>query len=60
MLGQPAVAHGGIVNGFQSFLLYFPDRDIAVAVVTNAYPAPAGGNPELIAVAVANAALASL
>jgi CubicO group peptidase (beta-lactamase class C family) len=60
MLGHPAVSHDGAINGFQSFLLYFPDQDIAIAVVTNAFPAPAGGNPLLIAVAVAKAALASL
>ena len=60
MLGQPAVWHSGAIDGFQSFLLYFPNQDIAIAVVTNAFPAPAGGNPQLIAVAVANAALASL
>ena len=59
MLGHPAASHGGAVNGFQSFLLYFPDRDIAIAVATNAFPAPAGGNPQLIAVAVANAAIAT-
>ena len=60
VLGHPAVLHNGAINGFQSFLLYFPDRDIAIAVVTNAFPAPAGGNPQLIVIAVANAALASL
>jgi D-alanyl-D-alanine carboxypeptidase len=60
MLGRPVVWHNGAIDGFQSFLLYLPDQDIAVAVVTNAFPAPAGGNPQLIAVPVANAALASL
>jgi hypothetical protein len=60
ILGHPAVWHNGAINGFQSFLLYFPDQDVAIAVVTNAWPAPAGGNPQLIAMAVANAALASL
>ena len=58
MLGRPAVWHSGAIDGFQSFLVYFPDREIAVAVITNAFPAPAGGNPQLIATAVANAALA--
>ena len=56
-LGQPAVSHGGSVYGFESFLLYFPDQDIAVAVITNAFPGPASGNPYLIAVTVAKAAL---
>lgn len=59
MLGHPAVSHGGIVNGFQAYLLYFPEPDIAVAVVTNAWPAPAAGDPKLLALAVAQAALAS-
>jgi D-alanyl-D-alanine carboxypeptidase len=57
MLGRPAAAHGGAVYGFESFLLYFPDQDIAVAVISNAFPGPAAGNPQLIAVAVAKAAL---
>ena len=60
VLGHPAVSHGGAVHGFQSFLLDFPERDIAIAVVTNAFPAPAGGNPQLLAMTVANAALGSL
>ena len=59
-LGHPTVGHGGDIYGFQSFLLYFSDQDIAIAVVTNAFPAPAGGNPQLITAAVANAALGSL
>jgi D-alanyl-D-alanine carboxypeptidase len=57
MLGHPAAAHGGALNGFESFLLYFSDQDIAVAVITNAFPAPAAGNPQLIAIDVARAAL---
>ena len=60
MLGRPAVWHGGAIDGFQSFLVHFRDQDIAIAVVTNAFPAPTAGNPQVIAVAVANAALASL
>jgi D-alanyl-D-alanine carboxypeptidase len=59
MLGHPAVWHSGAIDGFQSFLLYFPEQDIAIAVVTNAFPAPAGGNPQLVAMAVAKAALAA-
>jgi D-alanyl-D-alanine carboxypeptidase len=59
-LGHPTVGHGGAIYGFQSFLLYFPDQDIAIAVVTNAFPAPAGGNPQLITMAVATAALGAL
>lgn len=60
MLGRPAVARGGTVYGFETFLLYFPDQDIAIAVITNTFPSAAAGNPQLIAVIVANAALASL
>jgi D-alanyl-D-alanine carboxypeptidase len=56
--GHPVVWHNGIIDpGAQSFLLYLSDQDIAIAVITNAFPAPAGGNPELIAVAIAKAAL---
>jgi len=57
VLGHPAVSHGGIVNGFQSFLLYLPDQDIAIAIGTNGFPAPAGGDPQLIATAIAKAVL---
>jgi CubicO group peptidase (beta-lactamase class C family) len=60
ILGHPAVWHDGAIAGFRSFLLYFSDQDVAIAVVTNAFPSPAGGNPQLIVIAVANAALASL
>jgi D-alanyl-D-alanine carboxypeptidase len=56
-LGHPIVWHNGAISGFQSFLLYLTDQDIAIAVVTNAFPAPAGGNPQLIATAIAKAAL---
>ncbi|HEX7831761.1 MAG TPA: serine hydrolase domain-containing protein [Thermoanaerobaculia bacterium] len=59
ILGHPAVSHGGIVNGYQSFLIYSPNHDIAIAVITNAWPAPSGGNPQLIAMAVAQAALSA-
>jgi len=60
VLTRPAVAHGGAVYGFETFLLYFPDQEVAVAVITNAFPSAAAGNPQLIAIAVASAALASL
>jgi CubicO group peptidase (beta-lactamase class C family) len=57
LLGHPIVWHDGAIDGFQSHLVYLSDQDIAVAVVTNGFPAPAGGNPYLIAVAIAKAAL---
>jgi D-alanyl-D-alanine carboxypeptidase len=57
--GHPVVWHNGAIDGYQSFLHYFPDQDIAVAVITNGFPAPPGGNPQIIAMAVANAALAA-
>ena len=55
--GQPAVSHGGAVNGFFSFLLYLSERQIGVSVIVNAFPAPAAGNSELMANAIAKAAL---
>lgn len=58
VLGHPAVWHDGIVWGFMSCLFYFSDQDLAVAVVTNAWPGPSAGDPELIALAVSKAALA--
>ncbi|HEX6082914.1 MAG TPA: serine hydrolase domain-containing protein [Thermoanaerobaculia bacterium] len=58
MLGQPAVWHSGAIDGYQSFLVHFPNHEIAVAVITTAFPTgPAGGNPQTIATAVAKAAL---
>jgi D-alanyl-D-alanine carboxypeptidase len=60
LLGRPAVSHDGGVNGFHSFLVYFSEKDIAVAVIVNTWPGPAVGNPQTIAMAVANAALAQL
>jgi D-alanyl-D-alanine carboxypeptidase len=59
LLGRPAVSHAGGIDGFLSFLVYFPERDIAVAVNTNANPAPTL-HSQVIALAVAEAALASL
>jgi D-alanyl-D-alanine carboxypeptidase len=59
VLGHPAVFHDGAIYGFQSFLIYFPDRDIAVAVILNAWPTPSVYR-ETIALAVAKAALDTL
>jgi D-alanyl-D-alanine carboxypeptidase len=59
VLGRAAVSHAGGVDGFLSYLVYFPDRDIAVAVITNANPAPSL-HSEVIALQVAKAALDSL
>jgi D-alanyl-D-alanine carboxypeptidase len=58
--GHPAVSHNGTIPGFYTFLVHFSDRDVAIAVVTNALPSPSAGNPQLIAVAVAHAALDAL
>jgi CubicO group peptidase (beta-lactamase class C family) len=58
LLGRPAVWHTGGIPGFQSSLLYFPDHDVAVAVIVNALPAPPGVDAHLIALTVAGAALA--
>lgn len=57
LLGHPTVSHGGAVPGFLSFLLYLSEKDMAIAVVANAFPAPTAGNSELIAVEIAKAAL---
>jgi CubicO group peptidase (beta-lactamase class C family) len=60
ILGHPAVWHNGAIEGYQSHLLYFPDRDIAVAVVINAFPTKTAGDPAAITLAVAKAALGVL
>jgi D-alanyl-D-alanine carboxypeptidase len=57
ILGRPAVWHDGGVFGFYTYLVYFSGPDVAIAVISNAYPTPAAGSPEVIALAVANAAL---
>jgi D-alanyl-D-alanine carboxypeptidase len=57
ILGRPAVWHNGGIYGYFTYLVYFSDEDLSVAVFVNAYPAPAAGNPEVIALAVAKAAL---
>ena len=56
-LGLPAVGHTGAIPGFHSSLLYFPDHEMAIAVIINALPAPAGADAHSIALAVARAAL---
>lgn len=57
MLDRPAVWHSGAIDGFQSYLVYFPVEDLAVAVIINAFPVGPASNPQTIAMAVANAAL---
>jgi D-alanyl-D-alanine carboxypeptidase len=57
--GHPLVWHSGAIDGFQSWLLYLVNEDLAIAVITNGFPAPESGSPRLIADAVADAALAS-
>jgi len=59
ILGHPAVWHDGAIEGYQSFLLYFADQDIAIAVNVNAFPSKTAGSPGAIALAVAKAALAT-
>ena len=59
ILGHPSVSHDGATIGFQSFLLYFSDQDRAIAVVTNAYPAPGSASAVTIAIAVAKGALSA-
>ncbi|HVE73325.1 MAG TPA: serine hydrolase domain-containing protein [Thermoanaerobaculia bacterium] len=59
MLGQPAASHTGGISGFQSSLIYLSEKDIAVAVMINAFPAPPGVSAHGIALAVAGAALAT-
>ena len=60
VLGHPAVSHFGAIDGFQSYLLYFSNQDIAIAVVMNAFPTPDAVKAHLIGVAVASAALDAL
>ena len=57
-LGHPAVAHSGGGLGFEAYLLYLSDQEIAVAVITNG--APTNARPTTITLAVAKAALDSL
>ena len=61
-LAQRAASHGGQFAGFDSFLVHFTDRKIAVAATVNLFPGSTAGPPhsEVIALAVAKAALDSL
>ena len=59
-LGRPTAWHTGGIPGFQSSLVYFPESEIAVAVIINALPAPAGVSAHKIALDVASAVLAGL
>jgi D-alanyl-D-alanine carboxypeptidase len=56
-LGRTAVWHTGGIPGFLSSLVYFPEDDLAVAVIINALPPPSGVTAHLIAMEVAKAAL---
>jgi D-alanyl-D-alanine carboxypeptidase len=58
-LGQQAVWHNGGIGGYLSYLFYFPQRDIAVAVIINALPVPTD-HALVIADAVSSAALGAL
>jgi D-alanyl-D-alanine carboxypeptidase len=58
--GQPAAWHTGLINGFQTSLLYFPGEDLAVAVIVNALPAPPGVDAHLIALEVAGVAVGEM
>ena len=60
MVGQPAVSHTGAIPGFLSSLIYLSDQQIAVAVIVNAMPPPAGADAHLIALNVAGAALGAI
>ena len=57
--GHPLVWHNGMIDGFQSHLVYLIHQEIAVAVLTNGFPGPSAADPYHIAVAVAKAALAA-
>jgi D-alanyl-D-alanine carboxypeptidase len=59
VLGHPAVWHDGAVEGFHSYLVYFADQDLAIAVLTNAYPDPPAGDPITIGNTIAKAALSA-
>ena len=56
-LPHPAVWHDGGVEGFYTYLIYFSNEEVGVSVIINAYPVPAGAGSEVIALAVAKAAL---
>ena len=61
-IGRTTVWHTGGINGFQSSLVYFPEEELAVAVIINALPAPTGLggiSAHVTAIDVALAAFAS-
>ena len=58
--GHPTVSHTGGMPRFHSSLTCVSNHEIAVAVIINAAPAPAGVEAHSIALEVAEAALGSL
>jgi len=51
--GHRKISHGGGINGFTSAMAHYPDRDLTIAVLTNAE----GGQPARIEEALARTAL---
>jgi D-alanyl-D-alanine carboxypeptidase len=41
-LGRPCVSHGGGINGFNSILIYFPEEELHIAVISNSEQFNAG------------------
>jgi len=60
VLGHKAVAHDGAIDGYQSYVVYFPERDVSVAVLLNAFPVLYGFEAEVVLLPVAKAALDTL
>src|SRR5947208_1539268 len=55
--GNPMVLHDGLVLGFNSLLLYYPERDVTIAVTANAIRDDLTWEPAVTAGAAIGAAL---
>jgi len=53
----PALGHNGGLDGYLSEVMWFPEEQVAVAVLINAMPPPPGTSPEEIVPLVARAVL---
>lgn len=46
MRGMKEIAHGGGLDGFNTYLARYPEQNVTVAVLTNCLPLPPGLSPE--------------
>lgn len=48
-LGRKRIRHGGLIFGFNAMLMYFPEDDVHIAVISNGQPLPSSAIASAIA-----------